>query len=129
MKLLAIAGFLLLTACMHAGVEAVQPIVIQAEPIARPGLNLPSVDRIDARPVEWIVVTPENADRILAEMEARGEEPVIFGVNETGYENIAINTQQTLRVILQQQAVIDGYREYYITADGRIRDHNSTVGQ
>lgn len=129
MRFLAITGFVLLSACMHPEPEPVRPIVIQAEPIARPALNLPNVDRIEARPVDWIVVTPENADQVFAEMEARGEEPVIFGVNEQGYENIAINTQQTLSVILQQQAVIDGYREYYITADGRIREHNSNVSR
>ena len=129
MKYLILTGILLLAACGEPIPEPVRPIVIQAEPIARPALNLPNVDRIDARPVEWIVVTPENADQVFAEMEARGEEPVLFGVNEQGYENIAINTQQTLSVILQQQAVIDGYREYYITADGRIREHNSNVSR
>ena len=128
MKYIALAGFILLTACGEP-TELVKPVVIQSQPISRPAINLPPVDRFNARPVEWIVVTPENIDQIFADMEARGVEPVIFGVNEQGYENIALNTQQSLSIILQQQAVIDGYREYYITADGRIREHNSNAGQ
>lgn len=124
---IALVGLLALAACATPDPEPTKPVVIQSEPIARPNLNLPNVDRYTARPVEWIIVTPENVDEVFAEMEARGEDPVLFGVNDEGYENIALNTQESLRVILQQQAVIDGYREYYVAADGSIREHNSNI--
>jgi len=127
MKYIVFVALLGLAACARPEPESTNPVVIQSEPIARPSLNLPNVDRYTSRPVEWIVVTPDNVDEVFNEMESRGEDPVLFGVNDEGYENIAINTQESLRVILQQQAVIDGYREYYIAADGSIREHNANI--
>lgn len=105
----------------------VDPVVIQSQPIARPALNLPDVDQFVAEDVTWMVVTPSNVEQIFADMVARGDDPVIFGVTEEGFDNIAINSSQSLRVILQQQAVIDGYREYYISADGQIQAHNAAI--
>lgn len=116
----------LLSACSTPPPEVVAPVVIKREPLPRPALNLPAVDRIDAQQVEWVIVTPENFTEIFAAMTARGDAPALFALTEQGYENLAINTQETLRVIIQQQAVIDGYQVYYIRADTTIADFNSS---
>lgn len=126
MKWLLIIPLLAIVSCGDIP-EQTKPIVIQSKPITRPKLNLPNVDQYTAQEVNWIVVTPDNVTQVLSEMEARGEAPALFAVTEKGYENISINTQKSLSLILQQQAVIDGYREYYITIDNKIREHNSTV--
>lgn len=104
-----------------------QNVVIQSQPIERPPLNLPGIDRLNPRDVEWIVVTPDNVDQVFAELQRQGKSASLFAVDAQGYENIAINTQQTLRTILQQQAVIEGYEEYYLVIDARIQDHNSRI--
>lgn len=109
--------------------DPVRPIVISSEPIARPELNLPNVDQYTARNVNWIVITPENAVQIFSEMEARGQAPALFALDENGYENISVNTQEALRIILQQQAQIDGYREYYIIVNRRILTHNNSISE
>jgi len=128
MKWLLTIPLLALVACGGGDMsEPTRPVVIQSQPIQRPNLNLPEVDPYNARPVEWVVVTPENADQVFAEMEAEGRAPTIFGVDEEGYENIAINTQESLRVIMQQQAQIDGYRQYYMRVNRRIEQHNSSL--
>lgn len=129
MKYIAMAGVMLFLAACDTPELETKPIVIQSQPIQRPALNLPPVDPFRARDVEWVVITPENADRIFQEMEARGEAPALFGVDERGYENIAVNTQESLRVILQQQAVIDGYRAYYLRVNRTIEQHNSSLNQ
>lgn len=115
----------MLSACSQDLPDPVEPVVIQREPIDRPTLTLPSVDTLTAQSVEWTIVTPENIDQIFADMTAQGDEPVLFTVTSSGYENISINTQEALRVIVQQQAVIDGYQVYYIRADGTIAEFNS----
>jgi len=124
-----IVAMLAIASCGTPEPVSVPPIVIQSEPIVRPVLNLPSVDRYSASPVNWSIITVENADQIFADMTARGDDPVLFGVTANGYEAIATNTQEALRIILQQQAVIDGYREWLTITDGRIRVHNQNVGQ
>jgi PBP1b-binding outer membrane lipoprotein LpoB len=119
------AAAIMLSACSQNLPDPVTPIVIQREPLDRPTLNLPAVDKISAQPVDWTIVTPENIDEIFAGQAAQGEALVLFTVTATGYENISINTQEALRVIVQQQAVIDGYQVYYIRADGTIADFNA----
>lgn len=127
---LALALVLSLVACATPDPEEpVRPVVVQTEPLQRPGLNLPPVDEFRARPVEWMVITPENADEIFAQLEASGQPVVIFGVSERGYENIALNTSESLRVIVQQRAVIDGYERYYLEADGIIYEYNRSIEQ
>lgn len=128
MKYIAMVGLLLLAAC-DTPEPTTKPIVIQSQPIQRPALTLPPVDPFRARDVEWVVITPENADEVFQRMQAQGQAPALFGVAERGYENISINTAESLRVILQQQAVIDGYREYYLRVDRNLAQHNSTLNQ
>jgi hypothetical protein len=120
---------LLLTACSTPAPEAIPKVVIQRTPIDRPALNLPPVDKFDATTVNWIIVTPENVDQIFAEISKNGAPPVLFAVTATGYENVAVNTQSSLRIILQQRAQISGYRQYYIVTDSSIKKYNTTITQ
>jgi hypothetical protein len=124
MKYIAIFSIMSLVACTSAP-ELLDPVVIQREAIDRPTLNLPPVDKLTSQNVTWTIVTPDNAEQVFADMQASGGAPVLFSVSATGYENIAINTQEALRVIVQQQAVIDGYQVYYIRVDGTIAEYNS----
>jgi hypothetical protein len=124
MKYIVIFSIMSLVACTPAP-ELLDPVVIQREAIDRPTLNLPPVDKLTSQNVTWTIVTPDNAEQVFADMQASGGAPVLFSVSATGYENISINTQEALRVIVQQQAVIDGYQVYYIRADGTIAEYNS----
>jgi len=119
-----ILSALILTGCTEA-TTAVRPIVIDSKPIERTELVLPNVDRYKARDVNWTIITPENAEEIFAELERQGKPLVLFGLTKDGYEGLSINTKEALRIILQQQAVIDGYRAYYVRTDDKIATHNS----
>jgi hypothetical protein len=120
-----------LAACSTTEVPSatVQPVVVQSKPLARPTLSLPRVEPFRARDVEWTVITPDNAEQIFEDLETSGQAVVLFGVTETGYENIALNTSQSLRVIMQQKAVIAGYEKYYIEANGIIYEYNRSIQQ
>ena len=126
MKYIILVSVLFIAGCAAQDVP-VAPITVQSKPIPRPPLNLPSVTPITSQPVKWIIVTPDNVDEIFAQMKADGKDPVIFGVDGTGYKNLSLNVQESLRVILQQQAVIDGYHKYYVIVDGNIRSYNSSI--
>lgn len=116
---------LLLSACAAPVTDSPQKVVIQRDPIERPVLTLPPVDKYVANPVNWIIVTPENVDEVFAEITKSGKPAALFALTDSGYENIVINTQSSLRVILQQRAQIDGYRRYYVTTDRNIQEFNS----
>jgi hypothetical protein len=129
MRWIAIPMLLLLLAACSPPVVTERPIVVQSQPINRPILSLPSVDRYTLTSVEWIIITPDNVDQMFDQMQSRGEAPALIAVTADGYENIAINTQEALRIILQQQAQLDGYRHYYIQTDTQIREHNLLLEQ
>jgi hypothetical protein len=117
---------ILLAGCATGEVPTpVKPIILKREPIARPPLNLPSVDKITSEKVTWTIVTPANVDDVFAKMIAKGIAPALFTVTSDGYEQIAINTQGAIGVILQQTAVIDGYRTYYVLSEKNITAYNA----
>lgn len=122
MKLLLLASFVFVAACAMAP-DPVDPLVIRTRPIERPELVLPTVGTFKSRDVEWIIITPENVDEVFASLK---QPVVVFAVTPEGYESISINTKEALRVILQQQAVIDGYKQYYIITNGSIAAHNAS---
>jgi hypothetical protein len=125
MKWLILASAIFVVGCSTPTPDPVRPIVIDSQPITRPSLTLPLVDRYNARNVEWIIITPENAEEVFSDISQTGKPVVVFALTEEGYENISLNTSEALRVILQQQSVIDGYRAYYIRVDGSIAAHNA----
>ena len=127
MKLYAIMiSLIVLTGCTSAlENKPVRPVVIQSEPIDRPELVLPSIDRVTQRPFEWKAVTPDNAQELWDELNRTGQPVVVFGLTEQGYEALSLNTADALKIIIQQQTVIDAYREYYITMEKTIDDHNA----
>lgn len=111
----AITVVLILTGCTtDPPPTPTKPVVIQTQPVERPPFNPPAIDPYNPRPVEWTVITPENIDKVWEEMERTGKPVVLFAVTDQGYENISINNREALRVIVQQQRVIQGYREYYV---------------
>ena len=105
------------------------PVSIKTEPIQRPNLTLPPIDRIRSRDVEWIVLTPDNVDEVFAELTANGQAVVVFALTADGYENVSLNTRDALKIILQQEAVISGYKQYYTTVDQTISTHNSKISK
>lgn len=129
MKYLALAIVLLLPGCagLFNQTEPVEPITISAEPIDPIPLVLPEVDTVRSRDVNWIVLTPENVDQVFAELAEEGGAVVVFAISVEDYENLSLNTREALQIIRQQQAVIDGYREYYLVTQRQIADHNRSL--
>jgi hypothetical protein len=86
---------------------------ISTTPVVRPTLILPEADEVVARPVEWIVITPDNFEEKIADLAASGEAIVVFGVTSTGYENLSLNLSDIRALVEQQQQIIVAYDRYY----------------
>jgi hypothetical protein len=93
------------------------PLEISTTPVARPTLVLPAVDEVQARPVEWIIITVDNFEEKMGELAASGEAIVVFGVTSTGYENLSLNLSDIRALVEQQQQIIIAYDRYYNQAD------------
>ena len=95
---------------------------ISTRPIDRPTLELPAVDEIRTRKVEWIVITADNFEEKIAELAAAGEAIVVFGVTSTGYENLSLNLSDIRALVEQQQQIIIAYERYYTQVDRALVD-------
>lgn len=128
MKYIILAVLVALTGCAKSP-QKQDFVRVVSQPLPRPTLDIPPVDKLNTRPIEWIVVTPNNADEIFARLQSEGSLPVVFAVTEQGYKNLTLNNSDQLKIILQQQAAINGYRKYYIQVDGIIYEYNQAVEQ
>lgn len=120
MKYIALSLFVLLCACS----PEVQQIQVTAKPIDKPTLVLPKADQIHARDIAWIVLTPDNYEQVLADLSAKGQPPVIFGLTPDGYKALSLNLNDLRTYIQQQNSIITAYNNYYVRADAAMGINN-----
>lgn len=63
--------------------------------------------------MKWIVVTPDNADTVFKEMEANGQNLVLFALTDDGYQQLALTIGDLRNFINTQRTIIIKYKEYY----------------
>lgn len=115
----------LISAC---GVKQPKPITIteiKSNIINRPNLILPQTTPIDTKSVNWKVVTPENVDKIFEDMKNSNQEMVLFALTTSGYENVSLNMSEIMRLLIEKDAIIVAYKNYYEQADKAIEQNNS----
>lgn len=95
-------------------------IEIGAKPLERVPLDLPSVDPITLDEVEWILITPENAESVWQDLEKKNYDVVLFGLTDRGYENLSVNTAKIKQLVIQQKSVIAAYKRYYEQTESAI---------
>jgi len=115
-------GVLALTGC--ASVPDV--ITYKSEPIDRPALVLPDTVELQLRNADWEIITKENAETLWKELTDSGEPIVIYALTTEGYEALSLNMADVIKLLSQQKAVIEAYKEYYEETEKNIDDYNST---
>ena len=91
--------------------EVVERVVVKSQPVKTPKPIVPGVDQLKMRPVNWIVITPENVDEKFAQMQ--GGELVLFALTTDGYEAIAQNLSDVRANIDQYKAIIAVYERSF----------------
>lgn len=87
------------------------PVVVD-----RPVPTFPEAQPATQLPTDWIVLTRENFEERMAEIEATGGSFVVFAVTPEGYQNLNMNQAELRRYIEQQSAIVSGYQEYVTPA-------------
>jgi ABC-type transporter Mla subunit MlaD len=120
-----VLGCLILFATVSA-CSTPQPrsIEISAKPVDRPELVLPSPDRIQSRPIDWIIVTPDNAEAVFERIRATGRPVTFFALTENGYEALALNLNDLRTFIQQLQTIIQAYENYYAQSTEALEEAN-----
>lgn len=76
--------------------------------------NIPIQERpkaVQFPPVDWYVITEENLEAKLAELEKKTGNKVFFAITPKGYENLALGIAEMRRYIKDQQAIVVYYEE------------------
>jgi hypothetical protein len=105
-----ICAFVIVSACSTQQA----PIEITTKPLTRLELVLPEIQPISIRPIEWVIITPDNVDEIFAKLLESGEDPVLVSLTVAGYESISMNYSDAISLIRQQKSVISAYKQYYV---------------
>ena len=98
-------SLLILTACGASRTPEAE-VVLQTEYQKQ---NIPIQERpkaVDFPPVDWFVITEENLEEKMAEINSKTGNVVMFTITPKGYENLAIGIADLRRYVKDQQAII-----------------------
>ena len=118
-------AILLLSSCS----TPVQQIQVTAKPIEKPELTLPSVDRLEMREIEWVIITEENYKEVFAKLKKTGRPLEIFGLTDKGYANLGLNFSDIRALVQQQKTIIAAYEAYYKDANNALENANKQVDE
>lgn len=99
-----------------------KPIEITTKPIDKPELILPNASELNMREVKWILITPDNYQKVFDELGKEGRPVVLFGLTDKGYENLGLNLSDLRAYIQQQKAIMVAYEAYYKSAEAALSD-------
>jgi hypothetical protein len=70
-------------------------------------------DPLRLQPIDWVVITPDNAEEVFQRLENKEIDLVIFGLTDDGYKQLAITISELRNMINLQRNIIIKYKEYY----------------
>ena len=111
---LIILAIVLVAFIMSGCTTAVKTIEVlnRPEPKTPIGIDLP--EPLSLQPVEWIIITPENAEEVWAKLSENPKgEVVLFALDQNGYELVAKNFAQIRTALAEHRNVIIAYKDYY----------------
>lgn len=76
-------------------------------------------DPIKTKPIDWYVITPENAEGTFKRLEEKGQDMVVFAITSDGYQQLAITISELRNLINTQRNIIIKYKEYYETKEDK----------
>lgn len=97
---------LLLTGCLSSQIDDCKEVVT-------PHLNAPDPQPLEMSDIAFVLVTNKNADHVFYELEESGVDPVVWGLTDDDYKDLATNMEKLQLYIMQQQDIIEAYRQYY----------------
>ena len=92
---------------------SVKPVEIISKPIEKTPLNIAQPDPLSLDPIEWSIITKDNADEVFAKLEANKDSVVLFGLTSDGYQQLSMTIAEMRTLIATQRQILIKYKEYY----------------
>lgn len=93
--------------------SSVDPITIKTQAVERTPLNLKDPDPLKAREIQWVVITPDNAEAVWKKLKESNTDLVLIGLTDDGYQELALTMAELRNLIATQRSIIIKYKEYY----------------
>ena len=104
----------LILAGVLSGCSSVKELIVtKPEIVERPAINIELPRPVQSYPLEFIIITKDNAETKFKELEASGSDVVVFALTDDGYKALSLSVAELRRYIQQQNAVIKAYKDYY----------------
>jgi hypothetical protein len=103
-----------LTGCASFGFgPKVKPVQILSKPVERTPLDITLPEPIRTKPIEWVVITPDNVEDVFKKLEESGQNLVLFALTDDGYQQLALTIADLRNFMNTQRTIIIKYKEYY----------------
>ena len=122
-----VLSYLTVLLVVSACAKTPETIQISSQPIQTPVLVLPPVDEINTREVDFVIISPDNIDRVFRETQEQGNQPVFFALTVYGYENLSLNFNDIRTLVQQQQTIIAAYERFQTQTSAAIEKHNNSL--
>ena len=93
--------------------DDVKPIEVKEVAVERIKLNIESPKPLQPEKIEWVIITPDNVDKVWKKLKSKNEDLVLFGLTDEGYEKLSINMAEIRNFINTQRIIILKYKDYY----------------
>lgn len=121
--IVAILGLALLAGCTSTP----RQIEISAKPIDKPKLVLPPAEELRLKDLTWVVINEENYKEVFEKLKKDKKDPVLIGLTDDGYEILAMNMSDIMKLLQQQKAIIAAYQNYYEESEQALEDANKEI--
>ena len=124
-KRIAVVAALLIPTIFLSSCSSVPKVVTyKSSPIDKPNLILPDTSVLELRDVDFIIVTIDNMDEVMNELQKVNSNIALFSLTDVGYENLSLNNAEILKLLSQQQSIIAAYKSYYEGVQTNIDNYN-----
>ncbi len=93
--------------------DDVKPIEVKQVAVERIKLNIEPPKPLQPEKIEWVVITPDNVDKVWKKLKSKNKDLVLFGLTDDGYEKLSINMAEIRNFINTQRIIILKYKDYY----------------
>ena len=93
--------------------DDVKPIEVKEVAVERIKLNIEPPKPLQPEKIEWVVITPDNVDKVWKKLKSKNKDLVLFGLTDDGYEKLSINMAEIRNFINTQRIIILKYKDYY----------------
>lgn len=101
------------TGCASWFRKPVDPIQVAAKPVEKTPLAIENPQPLRLRPLDWIVITPQNWEEVFKQMQTKEQNLVLFGLTSDGYQALSVTIAELRNLINTQRIIIQQYKDYY----------------